>query len=307
MLKSIRYIVHSDINKEAWDNCIDNALNQLIYAYSWYLDAVSPGWDALVLGNYEAIMPLTHRKRFTLSYLAQPLFTQQLGVFYTNLEHMNATNDFLNAIPEKFKLIELNLNTFNVPSNPSFTSKQNVTCHLELHQSYGEIVKNYSKQVVRNLKKAHQHHLRIADSIEVEQVIQLFKQGRGSTLKKFGNKAYQLLIKLVSVLKQANSVQCLGVLNNDGVCIAGALFVIKNESAIFLFSGVNTEAKTSGAMSLLIDHFIEKYAQSNITFDFEGSNDANLARFYLGFGSKEVHYYGIRRNKLPKIIRWVKG
>jgi hypothetical protein len=306
-LKVIKYIPHKEINKQAWDHCLDEAVNQMIYAYSWFLDIVSPNWDALVLGNYEAIMPLTHKKRFTLVYLAQPLFTQQLGVFYANLEHMHATNDFLLAIPDRFKLIEINLNTYNIPANSAFVVTSNVTCHLELSKPYTFLNQNYSEQIKRNLKKALKSSLSVDSSIEVQNVIHLFKSNKGKSIKKMKSKSYNLLLSLTHLLNYHKALYCLGVKNSTGNYIAGAIFVKYNDNAIFLFSGANQEAKSCGAMSLLIDFFIQQNAQSNCILDFEGSNNKSLARFYLGFGSKQINYSSIKRNNLPKIIRWIKA
>ena len=306
-MKVIKYIPHKEINKLAWDSCVDNAVNQIIYAYSWFLDIVSPNWDALVLGNYEAIMPLTLNKRFTLSYLAQPFFTQQLGVFYSELAHMNATNDFLNAIPEKFKLIEINLNTYNIPANPAFEIKSNITCHLELFQPFQEIEKNYSDQINRNIKKALKSNLSIDCEIKPQTIIDLFKSNRGKSIKKIKNKAYELLKTLCKSLENKQAVTYVGVKNKLGNYIAGAIFIKYKEMAVFLFSGANAEAKSCGAMSFLINDFIKNNAPSKYLLDFEGSNNLNLTRFYTGFGSKQVNYYSIKKNNLPRIIRWVKS
>lgn len=306
-MKIIKYIPHKEINKQAWDNCVENAVNQIIYVYSWFLDVVSPNWDALVLGNYEAIMPLPQQKRFTLSYLAQPLFTQQLGVFYSELAHMNVTNDFLNAIPEKFKLIELNLNTYNIPANNLFQNKLNITCHLELNKPFIDIEKNYSAQIIRNIKKANKSNLAIDSEIKPQIIIDLFKNNRGKTIRKLKNKSYELLNTLCKSLENKQAITYLGVKNKLGIYIAGAIFIKYNDIAIFLFSGANAEAKTCGAMSLLINDFIKNNANSKYLLDFEGSNDLNLTRFYMGFGSKQVNYYAIKKNNLPRIIRWVKN
>ena len=45
---NIQYLTHEQIDKTKWDNCIHTADNGLIYAYSFYLDAMSKQWDALV-------------------------------------------------------------------------------------------------------------------------------------------------------------------------------------------------------------------------------------------------------------------
>ncbi|HEU0112812.1 MAG TPA: hypothetical protein VFQ73_18195, partial [Flavisolibacter sp.] len=60
----IQYYPGKSINKQAWDKCISNASNGLIYACSTYLDTMSDNWDALVLNNYEAVMPLPWRKKY---------------------------------------------------------------------------------------------------------------------------------------------------------------------------------------------------------------------------------------------------
>ena len=43
-------------------------------------------------------------------------------------------------------------------------------------------------------------------------------------------------------------------------------------------------------MSYLIDQVIREYSGQSYGFDFEGSDDDQLARFYHGFGSTPVFY-----------------
>ena len=44
----IAYLTHDQIDKSRWDDCIAHAVNGMAYAWSWYLDVVHPGWEALV-------------------------------------------------------------------------------------------------------------------------------------------------------------------------------------------------------------------------------------------------------------------
>ena len=66
---SIRYLTRREIDTTKWDHCIDTAGNGLIYAYSFYLDHMARNWDALVLNDYEAVMPLTWNSKFGIRYL----------------------------------------------------------------------------------------------------------------------------------------------------------------------------------------------------------------------------------------------
>src|SRR3982751_7041868 len=98
--KDIQYIPQKNIDKKKWDACIGNASNGLIYGYSFYLDHMAKHWDALVLNDYEAVMPLTWKKKYGISYLYQPPFVAMAGIFGNNLSADDA-KAFIHAIPQK--------------------------------------------------------------------------------------------------------------------------------------------------------------------------------------------------------------
>ncbi len=78
----IRYLKRQDLDLNAWDECIRLSPAGLLYARSFFLDAITDGqWDALVMGDYEAVMPLTWNKKYGFTYLYQPNFVPVLGVF----------------------------------------------------------------------------------------------------------------------------------------------------------------------------------------------------------------------------------
>ena len=77
----IRYVTYQQIDKAKWDACIASVDNGSIYAYSFYLDTMAKHWDALILNDYEAVMPLTWNKKYGIAYLYQPFFTASLGIF----------------------------------------------------------------------------------------------------------------------------------------------------------------------------------------------------------------------------------
>ncbi len=96
----ISYLPQANIDKSKWDRCIDSSENGLIYAYSFYLDAMSENWDALIVNDYEMVMPLTWKKKYTIYYLYQPLFTASLGIFGNNIS-AEMVKTFLEKIPVK--------------------------------------------------------------------------------------------------------------------------------------------------------------------------------------------------------------
>ena len=73
---------HAQIDKTRWDDCLEASCNGLVYGHAWYLDVVCPGWKAWVWeegGEYQKVFPLTEGRKWGISYLYQPFFTQQLG------------------------------------------------------------------------------------------------------------------------------------------------------------------------------------------------------------------------------------
>ncbi|MCK6639887.1 MAG: GNAT family N-acetyltransferase [Bacteroidia bacterium] len=302
----IKYLQHHEIDKERWDDCIRRSFNGIIYAYSWYLDVVHPGWEALVNADYSTVMPLTGGKKLGVRYLYNPFFVQQLGVFSVARLSPDAVREYLNAVPAHFRYCEINLNTFNHPTADSYRFKENLNHELDMIGSYEMIRKEYSDNAKRNIKKAQLHDLSVVSSTSKEEIIALFRNDRGKDIEVLKETEYDTLRRLLQALDGRGRLHTRGVHNAAGQLIAGAFFCDANGKVVFLFSGNSAEGKEKGAMFLLVDNFIQENAQKNLILDFEGSNDPQLARFYKGFGAKECVYLQAKRNTLPWYLRWYK-
>ena len=171
----IQYLSHKEIDKTKWDACIEQAPNGLIYPYSFYLDAMAKHWDALVLNDYEAVMPLTWNKKYGFYYLYQPAFTASLGVFGKNL-NKELIDDFIRSIPSKFKLIEISLNAGNIIGDSKTFSLLRSNYILHLNKPYEEIYKAYRDNHKRNINKAFQLGCSVNKEIPVDEIIQLNKE-----------------------------------------------------------------------------------------------------------------------------------
>lgn len=302
----IKYLKHKQINKKAWDECIEHSLNGIVYAYSWYLDLVSPGWDALVEGNYECVMPLPNRKKFGINYIYPPYFVQQLGVFSKELLTEEKVYTFLKSIPPSFLYIQQNLNTYNKLKHDGFELRQRRTHELDLIPDYQLLTSHYSENVSRNIKKSKKHNLELNFNAKPEQVVSLFRENRGKDLNTFSEKDYIVLLAVITIALSQNQGQVWGVTSEEGRLLAGSFFLESNGKVVFLFSGVGQEGKEKAAMPFLIDSFIRFNSQRNLVLDFEGSDDPELARFYKGFGAKECVYLQVTNNRLPWPLRLLK-
>ncbi|HET6993014.1 MAG TPA: GNAT family N-acetyltransferase [Bacteroidia bacterium] len=303
----IKYHRYHEVDRERWDECIRKSFNGIIYAYSWYLDVVCPNWEALIEDDYKSVMPLTAGKKLGFRYLYPPFFVQQLGVFSVDKLTAEDVLEFLKSVPAEFKYAEINLNTFNKVVGTEFDFRPNLTHELDLIESYENLRKGYAENTRRNVKKSEQNKLTITDNPSREEIITLFRKGRGEDVKNLQEPQYDVFRRLLQALDARGRLHTRGVLDENGNLLAGAFFVDSNGKVIFLFSGLSEKGKEKGAMFFLIDRFIAGNAQKNLVLDFEGSNDTQLARFYRGFGAKECVYLQARFNHLPWFIRWYKG
>lgn len=301
----ISYLKQNEISTTKWDNCIAGSINGIVYAYSWYLDVVCETWEALVLGDYETVMPLTYGKKYGISYLYQPSFSQQLGIFSSQNLSEEIVIGFIKSIPKKYSFIEINLNKFNSISQAgSIKVKQNTTYELELIKDYESLFRKYNKNTIRNVRNAIQNKITVVPGLKPNDVISLINSSENK--QGFKEKDFTIIRRLIAGAGRKKSGQLYGAYTNKNNLCAAGFFVHSNKKVCFILSVANDEAKKAGAMFLLIDEFIKQYASKDMILDFEGSNIEGVARFYAGFGAKPFNYPAIKINKLFYPLRLIK-
>lgn len=296
----IKHLPHRAIDKEKWDRCIDGSDNGLIYAYSYYLDIMSRNWDALVLNDYEAVMPLTWNEKFGIRYLYQPFLAAQLGVFGKNLE-ARLVGQFLQAIPSSFRFVDISLNAGNNCNFPGLSSRTNFV--LDLGKPYETLVGSYSDNVKRNIKKSAACY--IDNNLDGEKVIELAMQ----QMKAYGKdeKAnVERFRKLYTHLKLNSSAIAYGVSLSEKL-LASAIFLVHKQRAYYILVGNHPDGKNYGASHALIDAFISNHAAGKMKLDFEGSDIPGLATFYRSFGAEKETYPSLKINRLPFYLKWMKS
>lgn len=300
----IKYLTHNNIDKTRWDECIRRSFNGNIYAWSWYLDIVHPQWEALIENNYERVMPLTGNRKFGINYLFQPFFTQQLGIFSTSQLTEDIVLNFVNAIPKKYRLTEIRLNAYNKVNYGIDYFKKHRNIELDLIYNYQTIYNNYSSNTKKNLKKANKNILYLNRDVNPEVVINLFRSNKGKDVKHWKDKEYQRLLTLINTAIEKECCFVYGVSDENNDTIAAAVFMVSHDRITFLFSGNDKNNKDKNAWTFLIDSVIKEFCEMPLTFDFEGSDNEGLARFYKGFGGKEVYYPEIKRNNFRGILKF---
>ena len=301
----IRLLKHNEINKRRWDDCINKSFNGNVYALSWYLDIVHPNWNALIENDYERVMPLTNSKKFGLSYMFQPFFVQQLGVFSTSQLSQDDVDNFINAIPQQYLLTQYRLNSYNKVDYNSDIIVKHRNVELDLIYDYQYLYNNYNNNTKRNLAKAEAAGLSINNNINPEIIINLFRNNRGKDVKHWKDKEYNRLLELINTAISQECCFTIGINDLDNNTIAGAVFMHSHDRIIFLFSGSDEAHKDKHALTMLLDNVIREFSETQYTLDFEGSDNDGLARFYKGFGGAEVFYPEVKYNNLKGILKFI--
>jgi hypothetical protein len=243
-------------------------------------------WDALILNDYEAVMPLPFKRKWGLKYIHQPYFCQQLGVF-SKTDHYSV-DGFLNAIPKSFLRITLNLNIHNGYSKYAIKKNSNFELLLE---SIEDIRKNYSKSHSKNIRRANRKEIKPSDTIDS---VKDFIENKMIESKNYmSQKSIVLEKKIMSQAIEYKYGQLYSVSFEGQNCCS--VFLLEHHKRLILLSSYsNFIGKNKSAYFLLLDYIFSLEKYQGYTFDFEGSNLPGVAEVNKGFGATKQTYYTIR-------------
>ena len=308
----IKHLSHSQINKAAWDDCIHHASNGLIYALSWYLDIVSPGWEAIIAiedRTYVICLPLPVRSKLGATYILQPSFCQQLGLFFRYQPDESSAEAIISSLLQKYFYIpRLSFNTHNTfidfPDRPPLTVGTRETHLLSLNHSYDELSKHYHRTRRYEIKQAKKKQLKIIPSDDIGPLINIYQKYIEHKVPGAGHDPGQsLLRRLFAAIAQRATYKLYYVQEDDGSVSCGCWFVFYKNTIIYLFNAATDLARDDNGRSLIIDHLIHEHQNTGYTLDFETPPKDSLAFFYQSFGSSPTPFYHIHYYNVPKAIQ----
>lgn len=301
----IVYKKYKEIDKQKWDQCIQASPNGLVFAYSWYLDAVCDSWDALVLNDYEAVFPITRKSKVRIHYFFNPIFALQLGVFSKKTLTSELVLEFIEKIPSKIKLTDIYLNYANEYKGNEYEVTLRKCQQINLIDSYDVISARYSTNLKRNLAKAHKNKLEIVLSLDESVVVTLFKENGGDAIKDITEKHFtrlENLIRNMKTKKMAKIYECW----SGKELVATACFSICNGRITYIKGGSTKTGRDLGAMHMIMDEVIHLNSGKEMIFDFGGSSIPAVAKFNANFGVEEYTYQRLYRNNLPLLLKILK-
>jgi hypothetical protein len=301
----VTYLTNVNINKAKWNDCIRNASNGLIYAQSFYLDIMADNWDALILNDYEAVMPLTWRKKYFIKYLYQPPFTQQLGIFFKQPLSIEIYKLFTEAAFTHFKFAEIYLNHANADAFAGLCTPR-INYILDINKNYSEIKANYLEGFTKSLRRITKFNFQYKQSQDIDEVLTLYIKLYGERVAHLCKKDYAAFRNLCKVLQQNQQLIIRQAFNESNGIVALAL-LFKDENRLYnIISCLTQEGRRLEANYFLYDNIIQEFCNSNILLDMEGSDIKGVAEFYEKLNPVNQPYFFLKYNHLHPIVKILK-
>jgi len=280
----IRKLSHTEIDRQKWNAIIEQSAYSSLYAKSQFLDVVSPNWEALVLDDYDAVFPIPIKKKLGLTYVVQPIFSQQYAIYSKRTLTATEKNGFVEDL-KRYKHLRICL------SEPLLTpAKERSNFVLQLDKQYQDLRANYTNNTIRNIAKAQKNNIFCEQLFDRQQTVDTFL---AHDIKGHYKQHTQQIIRLLqSIDWEAYSI------TNGIHRYATAIFLKTGNRLYYLFPASSDEGKEKSAMFLLIDFVIQKYANTDIIIDFEGSELEGVKRFYQGWGAENNPYYFVKRIRI---------
>jgi len=304
---AITFLKNKEIDKVRWDDCVNKSTSNLIYGRSFYLDCMANEWDALTGPDYQWVLPLTNRKKYGISYLYQPSFTQQLGVFLKPGIEVPYKAIFT-YLQQYYSFCETNWNFSTLPtiaSLPLQVTKGN-NFILELSGGYKSICSNYRHNLHRNLKKSNKLNLFYRETGDFEKCIRLYKQHYGARMPHVNENDYINFSKLCSYASQNNMIVCREVVAENEIVLSTILLLFDGRRLYNLMPTTTEAGRKIYAQHFLLDALIKEFSGKEIILDFEGSDVPGIKSFYENFGAANEPYFKVRYNCLWWPLKLVK-
>jgi len=305
-------------SRELYDKFIQSSPQSSLYSSSWWLDIVTGGdWEVAALVNNDGIkaaIPYTIQrfKGGVTAMLPIPLSLYN-GVLLRPCEGKYATR-LSEQIELMSALIEMlpNVDYVRLKLHHSLQNWQPFFWKgFQQTTTYTYIIRDLSEESVwtgmrenirREIKKA-QRQLAVCDNLGMDAFFNVY----AATFERQKMRVpYTLpfLKRLDEVCAQKGCKKLLFASDSQGNIHAAVYIVWDSHSAYYLMGGGDSELRTSGAHSLLMWEAIRHVSGFVEEFNFAGSMNQAIERFFRGFGAQQVPVIEVyKENNKYRIFR----
>jgi hypothetical protein len=283
-----------------------------VFEQPWWLEAVAPGrWEAVVVrrdGDVVARLPYAKRRRFGLTMIVQPPYTQTLGPWLAPSPGKDARRvdvqkrlltELIEGLPP-FDHFRMNLSPTITNWLPfywaGFQATVRYTYRLDDLTDLDRIRSDFQEHVRHAIKKA-ESTIAVDHDFPLERLLQLdaetyARQGLSPPTPP------DLVRRLDAACSARGARRIMGAVDAAGRTHA-ALFMVWDERTLYtLINARDPEFRSSGANTLLYWEAIRLASEVSHAFDFEGSMIESIEHFVRGFGGRQTPFFTVSKSGL---------
>ena len=300
----IKYLKHSEIDKSKWDECVENSANSLIYGFSYFLDIMAPSWEAIVVNDYELVLPLPVKRKWGIKYFYIPPFTSQLGLFGINPSSINI--DFILHLLKKYvKYGDLFFNYANVIDSDLVICRTNFV--LSLKAGYETIQESYAANLKRILRKNVKNDMVYSRQSNIEFTVQLYQNNYGYRTPHLSSNDYQKFLHVCNLLCSKYKCFTRSMCARDGSVLCSLICLFDNKRIYTIINPSTEIGRKKESAVFLIDELIKEFSGKDIVLDFVGSDLPGVKFFLNKFSPVNEPCFFYHYNKLPYPLRYLKS
>lgn len=293
------FLKPSQIDRKRWDQVVTSHGKGNFYCLSWYLDSICKEWNALVLGDYDLIMPVPTKAKGFFKICYQPFFSRQLGIIGQEPVNETLLQLFLESLPKNYGQVIIGLDVIPDASVPGYSITNYPFQQLELDKSPDSIRSKYSDNATRILKKLDSEIS--YKEVSTHTVVELFTNETAGKIEHMGKKELLILQNLCDSCVKQGIGKAIGAFDKTGKLLAAGFFIVFQDTVCYLKGASTSEGKKNGAMYGIMDYMICHHCTSHSRFDFGGSRIPSIATFFQKFGAND-HYYSFIQKNQPFLI-----
>lgn len=290
-----------------------------IFLKDWWLDAIGQDWDVAIVHRGDRIAgvwPYRVEEKINVKLLRDQVLTPYGGPYVSyphdlkdskrdNYQH-EVIEELLKQLP-KTQFVHISA----LPGLKQVGLFKKSDLRVDVRQTFIMPLEERIDKIFSRLNEDYRRNIRKAEAeLVIENEPALLKDlwtYQKSTLSRKGVRmhfSFEQLEKFHNACKEHEST-ALWVARKDDVVQAILWHIWDDTRAYYLVGSKNPEARNNRAMTLLIWHAIqESKLRDKKCFDFEGSMDPGVEKFFRNFGADRTLYFVLRRNS--SLVWWLK-
>lgn len=274
----------SKLDTTKYDACVHDSPWCRVYAYSWYLDAFCEDWYVIMQGDYDAVMPVPVKRKWGISYVYKPPFTQQLGVF---AKEAIDTESFYRKLKGRHLHIDYTHHGPQLPDNDE--ERPNYIVNFRNQPLQDQLNTNRK----RDLKKAVKANLQFDPDVPWNIAGQYFTTHQLTDNQPLPAEAFH---QVCHAEKLYGSFKLAAVREGADIIFLQAYATDRSRVYNLVPMAVHARARETGAATFALVELTRHMPATISILDFEGSAIEGVANFYRSLGGTLESYYHFHRS-----------